>query len=281
MEQYRKLEIPNFKDFDKSQIPDELGERPEVEWLRVKDLVIDTTYQREIGSRGKNNILSIARNFNWAKFGIVIVAAVGPGVYAIVDGQHRATVCLLLGIERIPCLVIFADSAEQAAAFADINGKVTAMTPLQIHAARLAAGDEKAIAVRDACAKAGVTICRYPVQASNLKVGETLAVGSMYKLLDQHGVDVFILALKCITKSGDGNPGQVRSNIVRGLCYVLDAEPFFKKHPKDLISAFDEFDFETAMERARIEARSRRVSMNATFASTIFRHLEKHMKVAA
>lgn len=109
----------------------EVGERPELQWLKISRLRIDPRYQRDIGQRGANNILAIAPAFRWSKFGPLIVAPIGEGLFAIVDGQHRATAAALRGFESVPCVIIAADEAEQADAFVAINANVTAMSPLQ------------------------------------------------------------------------------------------------------------------------------------------------------
>src|SRR6266550_4097499 len=67
------------------------GPAPFLEWIETSRLVVDVTYQREIGRRGAVNVNQIAENFDWSKFAPVIVAPVEGGHFAIVDGQHRTT----------------------------------------------------------------------------------------------------------------------------------------------------------------------------------------------
>jgi ParB-like nuclease domain len=67
------------------------------------ELVVDVTYQREIGRRGAVNVNQIAENFDWSKFAPVIVAPVEGGQFAIVDGQHRTAAAMLRGQEKVPC----------------------------------------------------------------------------------------------------------------------------------------------------------------------------------
>jgi hypothetical protein len=157
----------------------DVGERPELQWLKIDRLRIDPNYQREIGRRGADNIVAIAPKFKWAKFTPVVVAPIGEGLFAIIDGQHRTTAASACGFESVPCVIIQVDGAEQADAFVAINANVTAMSPLQLHAARLAAGNSDAAELTEVCREADVTICRYPVPANKMKPGETLAVGML------------------------------------------------------------------------------------------------------
>jgi hypothetical protein len=71
-------------------------------WLPVEQFVVDDTYQREVGKRGRSNVQHIAEHFDWSKFALVIVAPVEGGLYAIVDGQHRTTAAILRGIDKFP-----------------------------------------------------------------------------------------------------------------------------------------------------------------------------------
>ena len=76
------------------------GPAPFLEWIEINKLVVDVTYQREIGRRGATNVNQIAENFDWSKFAPVIVAPVEGGQFAIVDGQHRTTAAMLRGLSR-------------------------------------------------------------------------------------------------------------------------------------------------------------------------------------
>lgn len=228
-------------------LPDiDFGAAPQLQWLKISDLVVDTGYQRELGSTGTRNIIRIASEFDWSKFAPVIVAPIEGGQYAIVDGQHRTTAAALRGISKVPCQVIVADRKRQAAAFAAINANITEMTAMQVHAAKIAAGDADAMRLKKLCDQAGVIILRYPVQAKNQKVGETMSVGMLYKMLAKFGDDVLLTALSCITRTRDGYPGMVRSQLVTALCVVLEAEPAWRESRKllkvvarlDLVATF-------------------------------------------
>src|SRR3546814_3441077 len=80
------------------------------------------------------------------------------GQFAIVDGQHRTTAAMLRKQPTVPCQIVQADRAKQAAAYAAVNGNVTRTTPTQLFHARMAAGDEQTKAVAAVCQAAQVTI---------------------------------------------------------------------------------------------------------------------------
>lgn len=258
----------------------EVGERPELQWLKIAKLRIDPRYQREIGRRGGDNIVAIAPAFKWAKFAPVVVAPIEGGLFAIIDGQHRTTAAALRGFESVPCVIIQVDQAEQADAFVAINANVTAMSPLQLHAARLAAGNSGAAELTEVCHAADVTICRYPVPANKMKPGETLAVGMLQSVLAKFGREVLIAALCCITKTRRGNPGMIRKQIVQALCAVLEAESTWLADRDRLISAMQTFDFAAQFSAAAARSIEAGETVSALLVEAIAAHLDGKVETA-
>lgn len=216
------------------------GPAPMLEWIKTDRFVVDATYQREIGKRGKLNIQHIAENFDWSKFAPVIVAPVEGGRYAIVDGQHRTTAAMLRGVEKVPCQIVQADRAQQAAAYAAVNGNVTKTTPHQLFHAKLAAADEAAIALEEVCRAGGVTILRRNLVQAKMGVGETQAVGALSRCLRTYGRNTLITALQCITETAHGNPGFVRATVIEGYCEALHGSPWLDLGEM-LLRAMDDF----------------------------------------
>jgi len=258
----------------------EVGERPELQWLKISKLRIDPRYQREIGRRGADNIIAIVPQFKWAKFTPVVVAPIGEGLFAIIDGQHRTTAAAARGFEAVPCVIIQVDQADQADAFVAINANVTAMSPLQLHAARLAAGSKAAAELTEACQEAGVTICRYPVPANKMQPGETLAVAMLQSALEKFGRDVLVAALCCITKTRRGNPGMIRKAIVQALCAVLEAERSWLADRPRLIFAMQTFDFAAQFTAASARSIETGDSVASTLVEAIADHLDGKVEMS-
>lgn len=210
-------------------------------------------------------------------------SSVGPNrasparAYAIIDGQHRTIAAALRGLAEVPCQVVEADRAKQAESFAAVNGGVTAMTKLQLHVARVTAGEPKARFLDEVCASANVTICRYPVPGNKMKPGETLAVGSLQQLLEKFGRDTLVAALSTITGTRKGNPGMIRAAIVEALCVVLEAEPAWQADRKRLLFAMQTFDFTDRFNAARAAAVKEGCTVTAALVDTLGEHLEKKM----
>lgn len=204
------------------------NEKPKLFWIGIASLRVDHRYQRQIiGRTSEKNVLKIAIEFDWSKFAPVVVAELEDteGLFAIIDGQHRTTAAALRGIRDVPCLIHKADLAAQANAFAAINGVVTAMSTMQLHHARVAAGHPAAVELHDVCVAAGVRILRNPLSFRAMKPGYTVAAGTLAQQLARYGSKTLVAALSCITKTGGGNIGMVRAPVVEALCAVFDIEP--------------------------------------------------------
>ncbi len=237
---YKEL---NAKRFAKPRSEFSPGPFPMLEWLEIEKLVIDSSYQREIGRRGATNIVEIAESFDWSKFAPVIVAPAECGRFAIVDGQHRTTAAMLRGRMTAPCQIVQADRAKQAAAYAAVNGNVTKTTAQQLYHAKVAAGDREAMNLAEVCNASGVEIVRRNLVLSQIKVGQTQAVGALSRCLSLYGADTLTMALKCITQTAGGNPGFVRATIIDALCEVLHQAPAWRDAGDALLSAMEKFSF--------------------------------------
>lgn len=220
-------------------------ERPLLQWIKISLLVVDDGYQRDVMKYGRRNVVNIAREFDWSKFSTVIVSPVHGGCYAIIDGQHRTTAAACRGITEVPCEVIVADARKQAQSFAAINSNITKMTSIQVHAARVAAGDSGAVYLEKVCADGGVRLLRYPIEAKKIKVGDTNAVVQIKQALERYGEKALRTSLQCITKTRDGNPGMVRGIVVLALCQVLERNPSFMNHQR-VVEQFNSFHFKKA-----------------------------------
>jgi hypothetical protein len=250
------------------------GDKPVLRWIGIDCLRIDPAYQRNIMYRGRENIIRIAREFDWAMFTPVVVSELTDrGLFLIIDGQHRTTSAALRRIRDVPCSIVNIGSQAQAAAFAAINGRVTAISSQQLHTARVAAGDAKALELAEVCAQASVTICTYPVPANKMKRGETLAVAALARALRLYGRDVLVLALACLVQTGDGNIGLIRKALINALCAVLSLEPEWQDE-KLLLPVMRSMDFAANWEAAGKASFDERCSLESKLVDLIAEHIE-------
>lgn len=258
--------------YAKIAVPSAYGRPARLEWLAIKQLVIDPEYQRDISSLGRSNVRKIAEHFNWSMFAPVIVAAAGSDRYAIVDGQHRTTAAALCGIDKVPCAIIEAKPAEQAAAFMAINGNVTKLSSMQLHYASLAAGDSRARRIDAVCKAAKVTVLRYPKDGRSIAVGETMAVVIIGRVIQKHGDEPVTAALRAINAAGGGYPGNLKGPVITALSELL-AERKEWRGPR-LTKAFDELYpdemlQEATAKAARTRGQSATAHLKAAFTAAI------------
>lgn len=225
-----------------------------LEMLPIASLIIDDTYQRAVSSGSVRNIRRICKGFDWAKFLPVIVAKDGDH-YAIVDGQHRTTAALTLGIEKVPCYVLGCTPSEAAAAFAAINGNVTPMGPADIWFAELAAGGASALALQKVLDAAGVKITR---KKEGMVAGESRSINVLRRALAFYGDAILTTILQCIVETGNGNPGMVVGSVINGIGHAIRTKPELLSNPTRLFEVFDEIDLSEMVREAEVEkARTR------------------------
>ena len=160
---------------------------PLVEWMAPADLLVDGRYQRDLSPRSLDLIKRIAERWDWRRFKPPIVAWTERG-FEIIDGQHTAIGAATRGIEKIPVLVVEAtDIKDRATAFVGHNQDRLSITAIQMHQAKLAAGDEDALTAQQVIDKAGATLVIGAYGARGWSPGETVAITTIDALARRRG----------------------------------------------------------------------------------------------
>lgn len=251
-----------------------LGERAELCLLPLDRLVVDDRYQRAIGKQGRPNILRILAGFDWRKFTPVVVTPVGDGLYAIIDGQHRATAALMHpAIDMIPCMVVRVTPEEAAACFAAINGQVTTVTRGQIWKARVTSGDPAAAQIQRVLDAAEVRILAYKMPGTPYRKGDTLAVNTIEHCFRRHGPEILTLALQGVTQSGDGNPGCLVAPMIIAMCAIVAGVPELMSDPGRFFTLMDELNLERVLNEMAVKAKAQRRPLNVVLKEMLAGHL--------
>jgi hypothetical protein len=251
---------------------------PQLQWIETRLLVVDPTYQRDIQTKGRRSIQHIAENFDWTKFACIVIAAVEGGRYAIIDGQHRATAALLIGLEKIPAQIVVADQTVQAAAFAAINSKVTRMNQIQVHKALVACGEAEALQIEEVCACADVVIPRSTGGWNFTIAGRTQAVLAIKTSIRLYGRETTITALQCVTQTNNNAPGILRSFVITALCRLLAKSPYWRDAGDKLFEAMDAINLEEIAQNAKaLVTRSSDGSAINDFIANLSRELQARL----
>ncbi|MEO1110494.1 MAG: ParB N-terminal domain-containing protein [Pseudomonadota bacterium] len=175
------------------------GPAPILQWIDIALLVIDDSYQRQLERKSWNAIRKIAMHFSWSKFSPVFVAPVEGGKFAIIDGQHRTHAAASCGFEQVPCQLVQMTHAQQAAAFAAVNGNVTQVTSFQVFKAALAAGEEWATHARDVAERGGCRLMTSNRSTKQKKGGEIYSIKMFRSIVEKYDDDDVISALSILT----------------------------------------------------------------------------------
>ncbi|WP_424363566.1 hypothetical protein [Methylocystis parvus] len=156
--------------------------------LSPVELCVDEDYQRGLSERSRRLIAKIVAKWDWARFKPPIVVNV-DGAWHIVDGQHTAIAAATHGgIDKIPVMIIGAkDTESRARAFVGHNRDRVAVTPIQIHHAAVAAGDEDALTIEQVCKRAGVTLLPCGSKDGVYEIGATTAISTIRTLVARRG----------------------------------------------------------------------------------------------
>ncbi|NOG70478.1 DUF6551 family protein [Roseicella sp. DB1501] len=201
----------------KPQSTRDLGSKPVLMWVPVSELHIDSHYQRNVSTkRGQAVIKDIVANFQWPLFQPITITQRDESGYWVIDGQHRMLAAQQVNIREIPAVLLEnLTQAQQARAFAGINGKRVSVNAYAIHHAMIAAEDQISVRLASICAKSDVSIPRYPKMVAVAKPNETMAIAALKTAMKVHGDDALIWALRLIRATYPDEPGMITAYAVK------------------------------------------------------------------
>src|ERR1700733_15886897 len=85
------------------------GTKPELKWIALEKLYVDSRYQRNTKSRAsEKNLEHLKDNFSWAYCGALIVCFVpAEKKFAVIDGQHRLKAAIARkDIDQLTCAIV-------------------------------------------------------------------------------------------------------------------------------------------------------------------------------
>lgn len=174
------------------------GPAPMLQWLPIDRLIVDEAYQRPLGKNNWAAIEKIAANFQWSRFGPVLVAPIEGGLFAIIDGQHRSHAAAMCGIREVPAMVVQVGIEEQSRAFAWVNSQSIKVTMFHVLKAALAAKEDWAVRADAAVAGGGCSLMVYHPSAAHKQAGEVYSVALIKRLIEAGKDDCITAALSAL-----------------------------------------------------------------------------------
>jgi len=243
------------------------------------ELLVDEAYQRTISERSLELIRKIVAQWDWRRFKPPVVARTpmpdgGEGL-VVLDGQHTAIAAATHPlVTRIPIMVVeAADRAAQAKAFVGHNRDRLGITPMQMHQAAMAAGDEDALTVDQVCQRAGVTILRNTPGNGVFKAGDTVAVIAIGALINRRGVQKARVILQVLTEA---RCAPVTAGQIKAVEMLLHEQDYAGEvEPSAITSALLTLGVSTAEQEAKVFAAAHKVPNWRALGVVIFRKAKR------
>jgi len=175
------------------------GDTVEITWVYIRDLVSDSTYQRDLEP---TKVYRIATNFDPDSFGTLVISKRTDGTLAIIDGGHRVAAMYDIGWEdqKVPAVIHTGLSVrDEARVFTTLNSNRTKPKPVDIHRASVAAGNPDAVAIQSVLDKHNVKVVKFH-KSPGLR-----SIGTVYRLYQNGGVELVDGVLDVLLRAYDGD----------------------------------------------------------------------------
>jgi ParB-like nuclease domain len=205
------------------------GPKPDLKWLDVDKLYVDSRYQRNTKSRAsENNLAYLKESFSWAHCGSLIVCFVASEKkYAVIDGQHRLQAVKARGdIRELPCLVVKdLDFEKQAKSFVAINTKRVQLNTLAAFHGAVAAGDKKATILKEILDECDIEIPLTPVPKGETGPRQMQSPGTLAALVGRFSRKQICWALQIIPEAYGEKKGRMRAMLIKALVTFAKYSP--------------------------------------------------------
>ncbi|MCW2309681.1 DUF6551 family protein [Rhodobium gokarnense] len=236
-------------------------------------LLVDESYQRNLGERSVRLIRKILSAWDWRAFKPPVVVEVDGDLH-VIDGQHTAIAAASHPeIKTIPVLLVDGGAVEdRATAFVKHNRDRIAITPMQLFYARLKAGDEDALTISQVCERAGVRVLKYPPANGRYKEGDTVAVATLEQLIRRRYV---VGARKVLDVLVEARQAPVQTAAIKAVETLLFAPEYAGQvDPGDIATTLRRLGRD-AERQAALLAQEHRVPLWRALVTVLFRNTRK------
>ena len=204
------------------------GPKPELKWLKVDKLYVDSRYQRNTKSKAsEKNLRCLSEDFKWSRFGALIVCFVpAEKKYAVLDGQHRLQAAIARGFPEVPCSIAKdMDFETQAKSFVAINLQRVQLNTLAAFHAAVASGDKTAAGIKEILDECEIDVPRNPVMGSETGPRQMQSPGSLAKMVGKYQRKHIVWALKIIPDAYGDEKGMMRAMLIKSLTEFAKLTP--------------------------------------------------------
>lgn len=200
-----------------SEINRDIGAAPDLEWVDICLIDVDSNYQRDVRPALVDKIL---RKFSWAKFGALVLTRKDDGRYNVVEGQHRWKAAELHpDVEAVPAVIVpHGGTADEAQSFLAINRDRMAVTSVEQYWAGLTAGDPTAAAISAVLKSAG---CDVVPAAGYYRPNLTNSIGAVKRCIERYGDAPTRRALLAIRGAWPNEAQALRGTLITALSRII------------------------------------------------------------
>ncbi|HEX3747618.1 MAG TPA: DUF6551 family protein [Bryobacteraceae bacterium] len=244
-----KEELMGAKHAGGGDMVSQLGPKPELKWLALEKLYVDSRYQRNTKSRAsEKNLDYLKSSFSWSHCGALIVCYVpAEKKFAVIDGQHRLQAAMARkDIEALPCLVVSGlDFEKQAKSFVAINTKRVQLNSLAAFHAAVASGDKTAATLKDILDECDIEIPLSPVMRGETGPRQMQSPGTLAALVGKYTGKQICWTLKIIPEAYGEQKGRMRALLIKALVTFAKYTPDIdQKRMVKVLSAIDPLQLE-------------------------------------
>lgn len=208
-----------------------------VEWLKVSDLEVNESYQRNIRQR---RLTKLIEEFDISLLGTLDVHRVpsGRGGFHnfIYDGQHRWRACLArgLGDQEIPCNVRMFGSQQAAEMFRRLNRDRIPITAYDDYKAGICARDPEMLELQGILEFSGWDVSAHNSKAESRGTAVSItAVATLVEVMRRTNKDVLRVVLKAMKEAWSDKEDVSVGAIIRGVAQ------FWCVHEEELDPGYD------------------------------------------
>jgi hypothetical protein len=196
----------------------QIGEEPELGWIELSKIKVDTSYQRPVKPK---RVAQILRDFTWSQFGALMLVAQEDGTFTVYDGQHRYEAAKKHpGISKVPAAIVRLGQAfEEAQSFLGVNVNRSAISTVEKYWAGIEAGDETMMRICSVLDDAGCEVV--PAGTKSPAPNRTSSITAIERAINSYGDAAVTQACSVLREAWSKDNGALNGVMIQALARLF------------------------------------------------------------
>jgi hypothetical protein len=192
----------------------DIGQVPDLEWVALEHIHVDTTYQRPLKPR---RVAQILRDFAWSQFGALMLVRQEDGRFTVYDGQHRYEAARQHpAIDSVPAVIVTLEqSFEEAQSFLGVNINRSSISTVEKYWAGIEAGDEMMMRICSVLEDAGCEVV--PAGTKSPAPNRTSSISAIERAIRSYGDAAVTLACRTLREAWSKDNGALNGVMIQAL----------------------------------------------------------------